>query len=405
MAQYYYKAATPKGSIRQGWLKADNERDLELRLSKIDLLLISHNSKKNSSFSMLNLFPKKGVDRKVLILFCAYMEQMLAAGNSILVALEGVQDSTESDQLREVVASMMSDINNGASFSDALGSYSEVFPVAIPNMVRVGERTGRMVEIFKGLGDNLKWEDDLQNKAIQAIRYPAITGLIIMGVGFFMMSYIVPQLMGFLTQMGEDVPTLTKALINFSDFLINWWWSLFLVPFLAWVSIRIICRKSQSFYIKFDRFKLNIWFFGPLLYKIFLIRFTSNFALMYSSGVPILEAIELNGRLSENREIVRRIQSVVTQVSNGHPLSSAFKDAEVFPPPLPKLMEAGEEGGQLGAAMMNASYFLDREVRDSVSKIQGMIEPMLTLVMGSMLVWIILSVFLPIYQVIGKAGL
>ncbi len=166
----------------------------------------------------------------------------------------------------------------------------------------------------------------------------------------------------------------------------------------------MLSRASPAFALGFDRFKLHFWFFGPLLYKIFLIRFTTNFALMYRSGVPILEAIELNGRLSKNREIIRRIQSIVSQVSNGQALSSAFREAEFFPPPLPKLMEAGEEGGQLSLALMNASYFLDREVQEAVNKIQALIEPMLTLVMGMLLVWIILSVFMPIYQVVGNTG-
>ncbi|MBF0444544.1 MAG: type II secretion system F family protein [Magnetococcales bacterium] len=405
MPHYYYRAATSKGSIRRGWLKAENEQDLDFRLTNLGLILISHTYSKSGAFSGLRFWAAKTVERKSLILFCIHMEQMLAAGNSIQVALEGAQESTESPQLREVITSMLADILNGVNFSDALESHSPVIPISFSNMVRVGERTGELVEIFQGLGQNLKWEDEIKSKAAQAIRYPAFTGLIILAVGLFMMIFIVPQLMSFLSMMNQDVPLITQALLIVSGFLVNWWWTIFLFPFGFLLTIRFLCKRSPRTHLKIDRLKLKIWFFGPLIYKIFLIRFTNNFAMMYSAGVPILEAINLNVKLSENREIMRRLQSVVSHVSNGRTLSSAFRDAEVFPPPLPKLMEAGEEGGQLSSALLNASYFLDREIQSTVNKIQSMIEPMLTLIMGIMLVWIILSVFLPVYNLVGNNGL
>ncbi len=406
MPQYHYRAADSKGKIRNGWLKAENERDLELHLANLDLLLISHSSKEDSSSLpwLRNLFARS-VDKKTLILFCIHMEQMLAAGNSIPAALEGVQESIESERFREVITSILADIKNGKNFSDALESYSAVIPVSIATLVRVGEQTGNMAEIFKGLAENLKWEDELQSRAVQAIRYPAFTGVVILSVGIFMMIVIVPQLLSFLTQMGEEIPPLTQALVIFSNFLSNWWWTLIVGPVMLWFGVKLASRISPGFHLKVDRLKLNIWFFGPLMYKMFLIRFTSNFALMYRSGIPVLDAIKHNGRLSQNREVINRIHNTVKHVSNGKSISAAFREAKVFPQPLPKLLEAGEEGGQLPSALLNASYFLDREVRDNVARIQGMIEPVLTLTMGLMLVWIILSVLIPIYQIVGKINL
>jgi type IV pilus assembly protein PilC len=401
MPQYHYKAADSRGTVRYGWLEAENERNLELRLAHMDLLLISHSLNDERSLSVLrSLFGKK-IGWKTLILFCIHMEQMLAAGHSVPDALEGVRDSIDSVQFRDVITSILVDINNGKNFSDALESYSTIIPPAIASLVRVGERTGNMVEIFQGLGANLKWEDELEAQAKHALRYPAFTGMIILAVALFMMAFVVPQLMSFLSQIGENIPLMTRALIAFSDFLINWWWGLLVAPFIVWFTVRLLCRFSSRIHLKVDRFKLHIWFFGPLMYKLFLIRFTANFALMYRSGIPVLEAIKLNGGLSRNREVINRIDRVMVQVTNGFSISSAFKETEVFPPPLPKLLEAGEEGGQLSTALLNVSYFLDREVREDVAKVQSMIEPILTLTMGVLLVWIILSVFAPIYQAVG----
>ncbi|MBF0195512.1 MAG: type II secretion system F family protein [Magnetococcales bacterium] len=405
MPHYYYRASNSKGSIRKGWLKAENEQDLDSRLTNLGLILISYTFSKSGSFSGLRFWAKDTVERKSLILFCIHMEQMLAAGNSVQSALEGAQESTESNILREVITSILADILNGVNFSDALESHSPVIPISIANMVRVGERTGELVEIFNGLGQNLKWEDEIKGKATQAIRYPAITGFVILLVGLFMMIFLVPQLMGFLGEMNRDVPITTRALIAVSGFLVEWWWTLFLVPYMALLILRFLGNRSPRTQLKIDRLKLKIWFFGPLIYKIFLIRFTNSFAMMYSSGVPILEAIKLNIKLSDNSEIERRLQNVVSHVSNGRTLSSAFREADVFPPPLPKLMEAGEEGGQLSSALLNASYFLDREIQDSIDKIQSMIQPLLTLVMAFLLIWIILSIFLPVYNLIGDTGL
>ncbi|MBF0446747.1 MAG: type II secretion system F family protein [Magnetococcales bacterium] len=401
MPHYHYKASDPHGSIRSGWIEAENERDLELRLSHLNLLLISQQLEKDRSLSVFRSLFQKKVDRKVLILFCLYMEQMLSAGNSIPTALEGVRESIDSPRFREVMTTILVDIQNGKNFSDALESYSAVFPPFISSLVRVGERTGKMVEVFQGLGANLKWEDELESQAKQALRYPAFTGLVIFGVGFFMMVYVVPQLMSFLSKVGEEIPFYTQALLFFSHFLVHWWWMFLVLPVGLFVGVRLASRVSPAVHLLVDRFKLKIWFFGPLIYKIFLVRFTANFALMYRSGVPVLEAIELNGRLSDNQEVLNRMQSVVAQVSHGLSISSAFRESGVFPPPLPRLIEAGEEGGQLSAALMNASYFLDREVRESVTRLQSMIEPVLTLTMGLLLAWIILSVFSPIYQAVS----
>jgi type IV pilus assembly protein PilC len=231
MPHYYYRASTSKGSIRKGWLKAENEQDLDLRLTNLGLILISYTFSKSGSFSGLRFWGNKTVERKSLILFCIHMEQMLAAGNSVQAALEGAQESTESSELREVITSILADILNGVNFSDALESHSAVIPISVANMVRVGERTGELVEIFQGLGQNLKWEDEIKAKATQAIRYPAFTGLVILLVALLMMIFLVPQLMSFLGMMNQDIPLPTLALIAVSGFLVDWWWTLFLVPF------------------------------------------------------------------------------------------------------------------------------------------------------------------------------
>ncbi len=401
MAKYYYKAATLKGEVRQGWLEAANVGDLEHRLSRLDLLLISQ----RSGLRERTWFRRDGITRKVLILFCMHMEQLLRIGASIPVALEEVRDSVPNVRFREVITSMIEDIRGGKTFSDAMMTYPAVFPPMFVSLVRVGERTGEMVTILESLSANLKWEDELLSRTKQALRYPLIVITVVTGLFFFLMTYLAPKMVSFLPEMGAEIPLHTRLLITVSDFVVEWWMLLILAPMGFLFLLDQARRWSPAVRLWLDRFKLRMMLFGPLIHKVLLVRFSTSFALMYRSGIPVLEALEITGRLAGNRAVSKRILDAKRHVSEGLPVSSSFQETGLFPPPLPRLLQVGEEGGQLEEALINVSYFLDREVRETVDNLQAMIEPVLTLFVGVLLAWVILSVLTPIYDSIGQMQL
>ncbi|MEO5348982.1 MAG: type II secretion system F family protein [Magnetococcus sp. YQC-3] len=396
-----YKAVDPQGKMHRGWLEAGNADDLELRLSHLNLLLVRLYDDAGSAGEVKRfLFSRDAVSRKTLILFCIHMGQMIHAGVAIPEALTEMRTGIPDPRLGPVLAAMVEDIHSGSRFSAAVQAHPHVFPPLFASLIQVGERTGKLEEIFANLAETLKWEEELLSQTRKALRYPLFVGVMVLALFFFLMIYLAPRLLSFLPQMGAVLPLHTKILIGLSQFVIHWWPVLIIVPLLAYGGSRLACHLSPRLRLLRDRWLLRVWFFGPLLRKVHLVRFANTLALMYRSGVSILDAMGSTAGLSGNRAMQQAIEQAQQRISEGGAVSASFQQEDLFPPPLPRLLQVGEEAGQLDVALLNAGYFLNQEVQEEIGKIQSLLEPVLTLFVGSLLAWVILSVLGPIYDVI-----
>ncbi|MBF0437185.1 MAG: type II secretion system F family protein [Magnetococcales bacterium] len=397
MADFFYRAADKQGRISRGMIQALNPKDLELKLTRMGLWLIDVRTEELPGVRSY----RRSIPRKYLILFCILMEQMLKAGASIPSALQEIRQAIPHARFRDVMAAIIEDIHGGKGLSEAMLPYPEIFPSVFSSLIRVGERSGELTQIFKALAENIKWEDELAARAVQAVRYPLIVGAVVTALFFFLMTFLAPRLMEFIPKMGGHIPWYTVMLFSLSRFVIRWWWLILLLPAGVLFGIRAGRRYSMELDMLIDRMILKIGIIGPLIQQFFLVRFTSNFNLMYRSGVPVLHALEINASLTDNKVLRQRLLNVRDRVADGQPVSGALREEGLLPPPFPGLMEAGETNGQLDGAMENVGYFMDREVRETIDTLQSMVEPVLTLVMGVLLGWVILSVFGPIYETIS----
>jgi type IV pilus assembly protein PilC len=202
--------------------------------------------------------------------------------------------------------------------------------------------------------------------------------------------------------MGQTLPLHTRALIAVSNFLVNYWWLVVITPIVIWVGIKLAARSNPRVRYQIDAFKLNLPLVGPILRKIILSRFASIFALMYSSGITILDAIKSSEETAGNLVIQDALQTVGQQIADGKNVTAAFQEVGIFPPLVVRMLRVGEATGALDTALLNVSYFYTREVRESIAKMQVMIEPALTVVLGLILGWVMLSVLGPIYDMISK---
>jgi len=232
--------------------------------------------------------------------------------------------------------------------------------------------------------------------------YPAIVGSIVLAVVFFLMTYLVPQLVQFIKNMNQTLPLQTRLLIGVSNFFTSYWWAILGVPVAAAIALRIGLQKSPDVRYQFDRLKLSIPMFGPVLRKIILSRFASTFAMMYSSGITILDAVRSSEETAGNLVVRDALRMAGQQIADGKNVTSAFQDVGIFPPLVLRMLRVGESTGALDAALLNVSYFYNREVRESIAKVQVMIEPAMTLVLGAILLMVMVPVFLPIYDAISK---
>jgi type IV pilus assembly protein PilC len=221
-------------------------------------------------------------------------------------------------------------------------------------------------------------------------------------VTFFLMIYLVPQMVGFIRNMGQEIPLQTRILIEVSAFFVGYWWAILAAPAIAFFGVRLAARANPSVRYQVDRFKLALPVAGEILRKIILSRFASIFALMYSSGITILDAIRSSEEITGNLVIQKGLKLAGQQIGEGKNVTAAFQEVGLFPPLVVRMLRVGESTGALDKALLNVSYFYNREVRESISKIQVIIEPALTVVLGVILGWVMLSVLGPIYDVISK---
>lgn len=398
MPLFAYKAIDTRGRGVTGRVEAANLFDLEQRLARMGLDLVTGGPSSQQS----RFIGGSRIARQDLINFCFHLEQLSTAGVPMIEGLADLRDSVDNPRFREVVSGLIESIEGGKNLSAALGDYPEVFSRVFANLVRSGEQTGKLPEVLKGLTETLKWEDELAAQTKKLLMYPAFVGSIVLLVTFFLMIYLVPQMTGFIRNMGQEVPLQTVILIAVSDFFVSYWWGVLAAPFVAWFGLKLAMRRNPAVEYAVDHYKISMPVIGPILRKIILSRFTSSFAMMYASGITVLDAIRSCEQIVGNKPIENALRIAGQQIADGKNLTAAFQDLALFPPLVIRMLRIGENTGALDTALLNVSYFYNREVRESIGKVQAMIEPALTLLLGALLGWVMLSVLGPVYDSISK---
>lgn len=394
---YSYKSINSNGKSARGLQDAANLIDLELHLKRSGLDLISARLVESSSS-----FGMKKIKRSDLITFFFNLEQLTRAGVPLLECLGDLRDSMEEPVFREIIANLVKSIEGGKKLSQAMALHPNAFDKIFISLTHAGEESGRLVEVFKHLTESIKWQDEMATQTKNMMIYPLFVGSVVLGITFFLMIYLVPQLVGFIKGMGMEIPFQTRLLLATSSIFVNYWYILLTLPVLLFGAYKgaLILRPGLQYHV--DKLKLNIWPTGPILRKIILARFANTFAMMYSSGITILDCLANSRELVNNQVIARSMEQVIREIESGKNLTQSFQHTGIFPALVIRMLKVGESTGQLDLALLNVSYFYDRDVKDSIKKVQVMIEPTMTIILGVLLGWVMLSVLGPIYDIIGK---
>lgn len=398
MPAFEYKAVDRTGRSARGRLDAANEVDLELRLKKMGLDLITTRLLRSHTPTLAS----GSITRQDLITFCFDLEQISRAGIPIVDGLRDLREGMDNPRFREILTSVLEDIEGGKTLSQALAGYPKVFNTVFISLIKAGEMSGTLTEVFENLGATLKWHDELVSQTRRLLAYPALVLVVVLGVMIFLLLYLVPQVTSLLKTMGLQLPIQTRVLIWMSGFVASWWPLLLVLPVATAAGIGFMLRTSPRSRYLFDYAILHLPIVGEILQKIILARFANFFALMYRSGITILDAVKTSEDIVANRYVADGIQRAGQQINAGESLSNAFQNLGMFPPLVIRMLRVGETTGALDTALMNVTYFYNRDVRDSVDKALKLLEPTLTLVLGGMLALILFSVLTPIYDIIGK---
>jgi type IV pilus assembly protein PilC len=397
VTMYSYKAIDAQGKSAKGLQDAANLVDLELRLKRGGLDLISASEEDNSS-----AFGSSKIKRIDLITFFFNLDQLSRAGVPLLECLADLRDSMEDPTFREIIANLVESIENGKKLSQAMAQHPNAFDKITVNLTDAGEQSGKLPDVFRHLTESLKWQDEMASQTKSMLMLPAFVGVVVLAITFFLMIYLVPQLVSFIKGMGQEIPFQTRLLIGVSNVFVNYWWAILLTPFLLFGLFKGALKVKPDLQYHVDNLKLNIWPIGPVLRKIILARFANTFAMMYGSGISILDCIANSRDLANNQVISKNLQQVMQEIESGKNLTQSFEKTGIFPPLVVRMLKVGEATGQLDAALMNVSYFYDRDVKDSIKKVQVLIEPTMTIILGALLGWVMLSVLSPIYDLISK---
>ncbi len=399
MAKFRYTGIDKQGRRIQGIIDDTSEERIIAQLEKLGIEIISIRPDKPSLFFS---FTKSAVTRKQLITFTAQMQQLLAAGVPLLNVLQALYEAFEEPEMKELLGALTRDIQSGQTFSDAIGAHPGIFNQVYHAMIHVGERTGQLDQVLKELEEMLKWEDELAAKAKKITIYPAIVSVVVLAVTLVMMLFVVPQLIQFIQQMGGDLGIATTSLIATSNFVQSNILLILITPFVLILLLRYLRRKSPSFHYRTDCLLLKLPLIGKIMHRIKLARMSSVLAALYSAGIPFSNGLKTARNVVSNRCIEARIDMAQQQIEAGELIHAAFRVSQLMPVLATYMLKAGEETGQLDESLRNIRYFYDREAKEMIEKIEPAIEPLLTLILAGIVLWLMAATLMPIYDTLSN---
>lgn len=398
MPSFEYKAIDKTGQPARGGLDAVNEVDLELRLRRMGLDLITCKQVDRRS----SIAAGGSITRQDLVNFCFDMEQMVRSGIPIIDGLRDMRDTIDTPRFREVLTVMTEDMEAGNVLSQCMASHPDVFDKVFVSLIRAGEQSGQLPEVFKNLADTIRWQDELISQTRRLLMYPALTLVVVLGVMAALLIFLVPQIAQLFKSMGMELPAQTRALLAVSGFARDFWLPILVAPVAAIIALMVTVRRSGKAAYMWDYAKLRLPVVGPILQKIILSRFANVFGLMYRSGITVLDAIRISEDVVGNRVVADGLNRAVQQIAAGDGMTESFNNLGLFPPLVIRMLRVGESTGALDVALANVTYFYNRDVKDSVDKGMKMLGPALTLILGGMIAFVIWAVLGPVYDILGK---
>lgn len=388
-----------------------SEVDLYNQLQSAGLELVDCSvlgSKKGFSLAGISFEKVKIRD---LIQFFVHMEQMQSAGVPLLDSLGDIRDTTENGKMRDMMTEIHRDVSDGSSLSEAMGKHPKVFNNLYISLIKAGEDTGDLTSIYRQLVKYLKWVDEMQSRVRKATRYPIIvTGVVLLTI-VIMMGFVVPQIVGFLDNLDQELNIFTTSLIATSNFFANPLFHIFglpvpggivvlTIPVVLFVAMGAARKASDDLAYRIDAFLLRVPVAGNLIRKITIARYAQTFGALFAAGIDVINALKSARGTVTNRALLEALESVEKYVGSGSTLSDSFNACGEFPSMVVRMLKIGEESGNLTAVLEQVSEFYTRDVDEAIQGLIAMIEPALTGILGIVILWIAVAVFGPIYSML-----
>jgi len=394
---FTYKGKTLTGTQVAGELKVKDRAELE-RMLRSKKILVSQVATKPSQIS---LRIGTGIKKVHISRFTRQFATMITAGLPMVQCLEILAQQMESANLRKIVGEIKESVQAGTTLAEALSKHKKVFDDLFVNMVDAGEIGGALDVILLRLAIYREKADALTRKVKGAMIYPAVVMTVAIGVTFIMLTYIVPVFAKMFAGMGAELPAPTQFILSLSGFLRHNILTGLILLILAVVAYKLYSRTEDG-KRNIDRFKLRIPLIGDLIRKSSIARFSRTLGTLLSSGVPILDALNITARASANRVIHDAIKKSVLSIAEGETITQPLKQCGVFPPMVTQMISVGEKTGGLDEMLSKIADFYDEEVDAAVAALTSIIEPVIIVFMGIVIGGIMIAMYLPMFEIIGK---
>jgi type IV pilus assembly protein PilC len=398
---FQYKVKDKSGKLVEGSLEAENAQLVVSKLRSMGYVPIEIQQQGGSNLQRDLKIPgfSDRVNLKEVAVFSRQFATMINSGLSLLRSLNILAEQSESKVLAEIVNQVRMDVEKGSSLSQALTKHPKAFNRLYVSMVRAGEVGGALDSVLLRLADTIEKQVELRRKVKSAMTYPVVVGVMVLAIVTAMLLFVIPMFQGIYKQLGGTLPAPTQILIDISNIMRKLWY----IVFLAEVAAAIAFRKwinSEDGRKRWDAIKLKVPVFGKLVRKTALARFSRTLSALVRSGVPILESLDIVAETAGNYVVAKAVRETQAAVKRGDPLSKKLEEHPVFPPMVVQMMAVGEETGALDEMLDKIADFYDQEVEATVDALTSLIEPILIMVMGVCVGGMIISLYLPMFNII-----
>ena len=394
---FQWSGKTTKGTIESGEMTAATKEDViaQLRKKNIAATIVTEKVKKTAGLT----FAGRVTDKDIVV-FTRQFATMIDAGLPLVQALDILSTQVENKRLSHTLSQVKTDVESGATYADALKKHPRIFSELYVNMVAAGEAGGILDTILNRLASYIEKAMKLKKKVKGAMVYPAVVTTIAVGVIAVIMIFVVPTFSKMFASLGGTLPLPTRMVVSFSNFVAGIGGLLVLGAIIAFVVFIVQMRRTEKGKHVIDKIMLKLPIFGPLLNKVAVAKFTRTLGTLVSSGVPILDGLEITAKTSGNKVVEYAIMDVRKGVVGGKTLAEPITKAKVFPPMVTHMIAVGESTGALDAMLSKIADFYDDEVDAAVSNLTAMMEPILMVFLGGAVGFIVVSMYLPIFKLI-----
>ncbi len=401
MLTYKYVARNPaNGEKIKAEVQAETVQAASKLLRQQGLAPISIEIKERPQHGLRGLTNR--VRTKDKILFSRQLSTLVNAGLPIIQSLQNVQSQTSNEHFKTIISQVMSDVEAGSSFAQALGKHPEIFNRVFVSMVAAGEASGTLDKSLERLANQQEKDADIIAKVRGAMVYPVIVIFVMIGLVGFMVVAVLPQVQTLYADLdGVQMPILTRLLLMVSDFVRGYWW-IVLIAAVAGGFMFSRWFRSLSGKTFFDKVKMRIWPVGPLYMKMYMARFARTGATLVASGVPLIQMLEITAEAVSNVHVAKSITRAIEKVKGGKSLSEALIGDPNFLELVPNMLHIGEQSGATEDMLSKVADYYEKEVDNQIKTISTIIEPVMIVIIGVMALGIVAAILLPIYGLVGQ---